>query len=253
MQGTAVRTGITGSHSACRCCRWPASRRCSARHRGLYRRAGRRVSSRRPRPVQRSVRAALPGAVEVELVVYAVVGEAEPALAAQPAMSVRLPGGASSSTPAAESCLAPGRYAWAVRGQSAGDDEVEGAAASASWSEALLFEVRERPTTQSSRTLSMSFAVTWRPAESWPVRLRLRPPLARTGAGISAVNRRTTYAKNWRAASRPTCPSASRALQARSRTWCWAARRSLGSRPRTSGESPTTPWCSTFTTPVSAP
>ena len=92
--------------------------------------------------------AALPGSVEVELVVFAVVGESEPALAAQPALTVRLPGGASSWTPAAEHCLSPGRYAWAVRGQSEGDGEGEVTAAPASWSEALLFEVRERPTTQ---------------------------------------------------------------------------------------------------------
>ncbi len=88
--------------------------------------------------------AAAPDAAGYELVVYGVdQGDAAPAL------EVGLPAGASSWTPAADSCLAPGRYAWTVRAEQRTDhvgQEQQGQERSGRWSEALLFEVGEAPT-----------------------------------------------------------------------------------------------------------
>jgi hypothetical protein len=62
-------------------------------------------------------------------------GELEPVSA----LAVELPAGASSWTPPADGCLAPGeRYAWSVRAQIAGG--------LTAWSEALLFEIAAAPT-----------------------------------------------------------------------------------------------------------
>ena len=197
--------------------------------------------------------AALPGSSEVELVVYAVIGEADVALASQPALRCgcreeprrgRLPRSIAFRRVDTRGRCGGVARAWAR--------ETErqiprlGRRRCCSRCES----VRRR---RSSRARSTWFAATWRVAESWQVRLRLRLPRARIGGTISAANRQKAAAQRWHAASRPTCPSASRARQGRSRTWCWAARRWRGSRPRTSGASPTTPCCSTFTTPARAP
>jgi hypothetical protein len=66
-----------------------------------------------------------------ELVVYPAEDPA-----AGPALEARLPAGALVWTPPADRCLPPGRYAWSVRAVGAAQ----------SWSEALLFQVRELPT-----------------------------------------------------------------------------------------------------------
>ena len=81
--------------------------------------------------------AATSGALGHELVVYA-VDPSSGALLENPTLSARLPGQASSWTPSAERCFRPGRYAWAVRATV--EDELP-----AAWSEAMLFEVSERP------------------------------------------------------------------------------------------------------------
>ncbi len=77
-----------------------------------------------------------PGAAAYELQVYAVDERAQ--VGATPALDVRIPGGASSWTPAVDRCLAGAtRFAWSVRAVA---EESPGP-----WSEALLFETSAVP------------------------------------------------------------------------------------------------------------
>ncbi len=80
---------------------------------------------------------AVPGAQGYELRAYQL--EASGELAPASALSAELPAGASSWTPPADRCLAPGeRYVWSVRAQTE--------SGSTAWSEALLFEITAAPT-----------------------------------------------------------------------------------------------------------
>ena len=78
-----------------------------------------------------------PEATGYELAVYALQDDGGPA---RVAISTTAPRGATSWTPSADRCLAPGRYAWSLR-------DTDGA----EWAEALLFRVSASPTPEQVR------------------------------------------------------------------------------------------------------
>jgi hypothetical protein len=114
------------------------------------------------------------GTRRVELVVYRLDEDSAQAVessSSPPAVRVVLPGAARGWTPSLEECLAPGRYAWAVRG-------VGGGSTASEWSPPRLFQVAPRP---SGRELSAAIELLRRYAEAGPFS---EPPEVR-GVGVA--------------------------------------------------------------------